>query len=236
MDAIKKTVLISIACISMLLLTLTTSDLQAQLIPGKKVAVGFNAGTTGFGGEVTTSLTNKINLRLAYNTLNFSESGVYDDDDPSIGYTGNLSQTNFSLLADYYPINRGFKFTAGLYLQNFDITANATPNESYFLNEGQDNEKEFGPERLGSLDVLVTYPNSVMPYLGVGFGNPLAKGLPVKLNMSLGLMYSGVPELTMTGAGLISPTTDQAINFQEGLNEFAWFPVFKLGLSFRVIK
>jgi len=39
----------------------------------------------------------------------------------------------------------------------------------------------------------------------------------------------------MNGDGLISPTTDQAVNFQEGLNEFDWFPVFNLGLSYRFI-
>lgn len=74
-----------------------------------------------------------------------------------------------------------------------------------------------------------------MPYIGFGFGNPVAEGSAVKLNISLGLMYSGNPTLDMIGEGLVAPTVDHVINFQEALDEFPWFPVLKLGLSIRII-
>jgi len=213
----------------------SAGTLSAQDNFANRYALGLNAGTTGIGGEITTNMTKKIAIRFGLNTLSYGDSGIYDDDEPSVSYSGDLSQTNFSLLADFYPKNRGFKITAGLYYQNFDIAASAVPNEAYTFNEGAVNEKVFGPERLGQLDVLVTYPRKLMPYAGLGFGNPVGNGSSLKLNMSLGFMYSGAPELTMNGDGLISPTTDQAVNFQEGLNEFDWFPVFNLGLSYRFI-
>lgn len=224
--------------IFLLSISLYDNGLHAQITqkPASRFAIGFNGGTVGAGADITTNITKKLNLRIGYHAFSYSDSGTYDDDEPAIGYSGELSQSNISFLADFYPMNRGLKFTAGVYIQNFEITANASPSESYTIFEGQSNEKEFGPERLGTIDALVTYPNSVMPYFGIGFGNPVAKGSALKLNMSLGLMYSGAPELTMSGSGLIAPTVNQAIDFQEGLNEFEWFPVFKLGLSLRVKK
>lgn len=223
--------LVACACLTMLLLFISSPELSAQIRPAKKFAIGIDAGTTGIGGELTTNLTKKLNVRFGISAFNRSESGVYDEDEPAIAYDGSLSINNISLLVDYYPFTRGLKLSAGFYKNAFEVTANAEPNESYEING-----KVFSPDRLGSLQATVVYPNEIMPYIGIGFGNPLAKGLPIKLNMSLGLMYSGAPELTMVGEGFISPTIDQAVNFQDGLNEFEWFPVFKLGLSFRVIK
>ncbi len=227
--------MIKSVCLLSVSLFFSVGSLSAQDNFASRYALGLNAGTTGIGGEITTNMSKKLALRFGLNTFGYNDSGIYDDDEPSVSYSGDLSQTNFSLLADFYPKNRGFKITAGVYYQNFDISASAVPNEAYTFNEGAGNEKVFTPDRLGQLDVLVTYPRKLMPYAGIGFGNPVGNGSSLKLNMSLGFMYSGAPELTMNGDGLISPTTDQAVNFQEGLNEFDWFPVFNLGLSYRFI-
>lgn len=213
-----------------------TTSLRAQDHFANRYALGLNAGTTGIGGEITTNISKKIAVRLGVNTFSYNDSGIYDEDEPSVSYSGGLSQNNISLLADFYPKNRGFRLSAGVYYQNFDITASAVPNESFTFNEGADNEKTFAPDRMGRLDVAIEYPRRLMPYAGLGFGNPIGNGSALKLNVSLGVLYSGAPELTMVGDGLISPTTDQAINFQNGLNEFEWFPVFNLGLSYRIIK
>lgn len=223
---------IACACLTILLLFSITPTLSAQTKPFKKFSVGVTAGTRGIGGEITTNLTKKINLRLAAAGFNYSDSGEEVDDDLTIGYEGEASINTLSFMVDYHPFNRRFKLIGGVVRNNFELTAFAAPTEPYEFND----EKTFSPERLGSLSARVTYPNEWMPYFGLGFGNSLSKGIPIKLNMSLGLMYSGAPELRMEGSGLIAPTIDQVVNFQDGLNEFEWFPVFKLGLSFRVIK
>ena len=215
---------------------LLAGSLKAQnFVPGKGVSLGVNAGTVGLGVDITTGLTKKLNIQLAYNTFEFGVTGDFEDQEVSVNYSGNFSQRNFSLLADFYPFKRGFKISAGLYSQNFLITAQSQFNEPFVLNEGLNSEKTFDPERLGKLDVKLSYPNNLMPYIGFGFGNPVAEGSPVKLNISLGLMYSGKPTLDMIGEGLVAPTVDHAINFQKALDEFPWFPVLKLGLSVRII-
>lgn len=229
----KQSVLIGVMSV---LLFACVGILNAQFQQERRVALGINAGTTGFGGEVTTNITKKFNGRIGFNFFNNSQTGSIDDEDPGLDYNGDLSMGSFSALVDFFPANRGFRLTAGVYYHNFEISGGAIPNENYVMNEGRDNEKVFSPDRLGSLSAELTYPNALMPYFGVGFGNAVAKaGIPVKVNMSLGLMYSGAPELTLNGTGMIAPTADQAPNIQQGLNEFNWFPVFTLGLSFRAI-
>lgn len=218
------------------LVLLLTGSIKAQtFMPGRGVSLGLNAGTVGIGVDVTTSITNKLNVQIAYNTFEFGVSGDYEENQASVIYSGNFSQRNFSLLADFYPFKKGLKLSAGLYSQNFLITAQSQFNEPFILNEGLSNEKRLDPDRLGGLDLTLTYPNKMMPYIGFGFGNPVAEGSAVKLNISLGLMYSGNPTLDMIGEGLVAPTVDHVINFQEALDEFPWFPVLKLGLSIRII-
>lgn len=100
-----------------------------------------NAGTVGIGVDVTTSITNKLNVQIAYNTFEFGVSGDYEENQASVIYSGNFSQRNFSLLADFYPFKKGLKLSAGLYSQNFLITAQSQFNEPFILNEGLSNEK-----------------------------------------------------------------------------------------------
>jgi hypothetical protein len=227
-----KAIFATIACITMVISLALTSTLKAQVKPFKKFSVGVTAGTRGIGGEVATNLTKNINFRVALSGFSYSDSGEEVDEDLTIGYEGDASINALSFMVDYHPFNRGLKLVGGLVRNNFELNAFATPTEPYEFNE----DKTFSPERLGSISARVRYPNQWMPYFGIGFGNSLAKGLPIKLNMSLGLLYSGAPELQMEGSGLIAPTVDQVVNFQQGLNEFEWYPVFKLGLSFRIIK
>jgi hypothetical protein len=219
----------------LVLLGFFVQSMNAQILEDRNFAVGINAGTNGFGGELTTNVTKKFNARIGFNLLNISENGSYDDEDPGLDYNADLGVSNFSALVDFFPMNRGFKLTAGFYYYNFEVTGDAIPNENYIMNEGRDNEKVFTPDRLGSLAVRLEYPNKFMPYIGLGFGNAISpKGIPVKFNMQLGMLYSGAPELAMTGTGMIAPTVDQAPNIQAGLNAFEWLPVINLGLSVRI--
>jgi len=212
-------------------MALTTVTVRAQI---PELAVGINGGTTGIGGEVTASISSKLNARVGFNTFSYSLSGAYNDNEPGLDYNANLKDNNFSALVDYYPANRGFKLTAGFYYYNFEVNGTAKANQSYTLNEGQPNEKTFSPDRLGGLGVNVSYPNKLMPYAGLGFGNPVAAKGRLKLNVQLGVLYSGAPNISMSGNGLISGTTDQASAFQQGLNEFKWLPVINLGVSYKV--
>jgi hypothetical protein len=112
---------------------------------------------------------------------------------------------------------------------DWSVDTDMIPNESYEVDG-----RVYEPERLGSLNAMIEYPNKLAPYIGVGFGNAIGDGSKLKLNMQIGAMYTGAPELRMTGTGMIAPTADNQPSFQKGLNEFNWYPMFNIGLSYRL--
>lgn len=219
LSKLKKCTLLS----ALLLLLLGINDINAQ----NRVAVGLSGGTTGAGIDATVRITDNFNAKLGYSGWKQSLEGEYNDLEVGIDYDGTLDTSSFSLLVDYVPFKKFFRITAGVYNFNWAMNTNAIPNESYEI-QG----RTFSPERLGTLSADIEYENSLSPYLGFGLSNPVASGFPLKLSLDLGLLGSGAPGILMDGSGLIGPTADNADSFQEGMNEFEWYPVLKVGLSF----
>ncbi|MCH8496741.1 MAG: hypothetical protein LAT57_14070 [Balneolales bacterium] len=191
-------------------------------------ALGINAGTNGVGIDVTTNLTSNLNLKATANFFSYNFSGEIDDD-PSIDIISEMSTSNFSMLVNYYPFSDRIALVGGVYYLNWSVDTDLTPSEAYEVDD-----RVFEPEQLGSLNALIEYPNKFAPYLGLGFGNPIRAGSKLRVNAQLGLMYTGAPRLRMTGTGMIAPTADNQSSFQEGMNEFEWYPMFNLGLSYRL--
>jgi hypothetical protein len=195
-----------------------------------RFGVGVQGGTTGYGAEVTAGITETINVRVGGNLFSYGLDGVMEDQDPNVAYDANFEISNFSAIVDFHPGGKAFKISGGVYLNNFDINADVVPNEAYTMDE-----KTFQPDKMGSLTANVTYEQKIAPYLGIGFGNVVrSDGGPLKFFTNLGVLYTGAPTLTMEGEGMMGPTEDNAPAFNEGLAEFEFYPVFNLGLSFRI--
>lgn len=209
-----------------LISVISMESLHAQ----QRLALGIKGGSTGFGAEFTTSLNKKFNARVTGSFFSYSHNGVYADDEPSIAYDVTGDITSIGGIIDFYPFNRGLKLSAGAYYHDFLIDGGATPNESYTMDE-----KEFSPEKLGSLTAQVDYESKIVPYAGFGFGNPVARGSRLKLNFEIGAMYTDSPRVNMEGEGMIAPTADQDQDFEDGLTDFKFYPVLNLGLSFRFL-
>lgn len=211
--------------VTLLSLMLIYSETQAQF---NSIAVGLNGGSNGFGFDVTTDLTERLNMRATSNFFSFNFAGEIDDD-PGVDVESKMKNTNFSILLNFHPYRTGFALVAGLYYMNFSVDSKMIPNESYEVDG-----RVFEPERLGTMNALIEYPNKFAPYIGLGFGNPIGDGSRLRLNMQIGALYTGEPKLTMTGTGMIAPTADNQPGLQEGLNQFKWYPLINLGLSFRI--
>lgn len=214
-----------------LLLSIAMLTLPSTAFAQKKLAVGVNGGTYGVGGELTYRISSKFNVRGGYHGFSYSHNDSYNDLEVGIDYNGDLDVSNLSLMVDFFPFKKVLKLSAGVYKLDWKVNGDAIPNESYEF----DDTHSFSPERLGTLTANVEYPSEVAPYVGFGFGNQVAKGIPLKLIVDFGAIYTGAPEITMSGTGMIAPTADNAENFQDGLNEFEWYPVIRLGLSFAFI-
>ncbi len=193
------------------------------------LSAGLRVGTTGFGLEASTSIHQKLNVRLGGSFYSQSINGDMEEGDVGIDYNADMSMISIPALVDYYPANRGFRLTGGFHYHNLSISGGAVPNENYTMNN-----KTFTPQKLGSLSANIDYGSAISPYLGLGFGNSLAPGSKIKLSLDLGAMYISSTKVSMDGTGMIAPTADQAPDFEEGLSEFKFFPVFNLGLSYRI--
>jgi len=205
------------------LMAMTAGVTQAQY------AIGIKAGTRGVGGELTTSVAHNFNARLTGTFFSYKRSGVYTDGNPSIAYNTKLHITSVGALVDYFPFKKSLKVSAGLYYYDFSVDGHAAPNESYTLNG-----KTFQPDQMGSLSANVDYSSKIVPYLGIGLGNPVAAGSRIKLNVEIGAMYTNSPQVTMQGKGMIAPTAKQGQNFQDGMKDFKFYPVLDFGISYRI--
>jgi hypothetical protein len=194
------------------------------------MAVGIKAGTSGIGGDFSYSINEKLNARVSGSFFAYEKDGVIDDD-PDIAYDMSNSITSIGAIVDFYPFKRGLKLSGGVYYQDFLIDGNATPNEAYVLND----EKTFQPDELGSLNAQVTYDSKIVPYAGLGFGNPVTtRGGKVKLNFEIGAMYTNSPSIDMSGEGMIAPTASYGPDFEDGAKDFKFYPVLNLGITYRI--
>tara|TARA_R100000908_G_scaffold65395_2_gene55600 strand:+ start:5269 stop:5892 length:624 start_codon:yes stop_codon:yes gene_type:complete len=201
------------------------------VLPGQtaqaQMAIGIKGGTAGVGGEFSKSITKKINARVSGTFFSYSANGVYEDE-PDIAYDVSNNITSIGLVADYFPFTRGLKLSAGVFYHDFLIDGGATPTEAYTIED-----KTFQPEKLGSLSGKMEYESKIVPYAGIGLGNPVARGSRLKLNLEIGAMYTNSPSFTMEGEGMIGPTANQDQGFEDGMKDFKFYPVLNLGLSFR---
>ncbi|MDG5766175.1 hypothetical protein QA596_01770 [Balneolales bacterium ANBcel1] len=195
----------------------------------RKFAVGVHAGTAGIGLDASGTVIRNLNARVNVSMFSYSTNGTYEDDEPNLDYSVDGSTASGSLVFDYFPTGRIFKLSAGLYYMDFSVDGFATPNEAYELNN-----KVFQPERMGSLAAKVDYGSKIMPYAGLGFGNPLSPGSRLTFNFDLGVLYAGSPRFRMEGEGLISATARQDRNIQNGLSAFNFYPILRTGFTYRI--
>lgn len=220
--------ILAFAFISILFLSTWNIGALAQ----NKYAVSIDAGTTGIGLDGVVRLHERVNARVGFHTISYSSTATVDDLDVGLDAVSSFEVSNISAMVDYFPFKRFVKLSAGLYyVLNFNFDGTITPNEDYEMDG-----RMFSPDRLGYLNANLNYSNGISPYLGIGFGNAVGKGWPVKFNMNIGMIYTGAPNLNMEGEGMIAPTADNAESFQTGLNEFKWYPVLNVGISYAFIK
>lgn len=224
---------------TVILVTVVLAGLLVIPALGQGFGIGFRVGTTGLGGEVAYNLTPKLNVRGHFSTFTYSidETG---GDEPEMHATGDAQTGAIMAFVDFHPFNNTFRLTAGLGKSTLDISGSAIPTESVCFGDedaqGVCDGKVFLPDRLGKLTGSITYPSSVHPYAGIGFGN-LARGSSrITFLFDLGVIYTGAPELELGNDGLFKPTTapENVQSINDGIESFAWYPVLSLGFGIRL--
>jgi hypothetical protein len=116
----------------------------------------------GVGLEAATSVLPKLNLRGSIQGL----SGETDTDADGIEYTFNVDFFTLAALADWHPLDGGFRFSGGVMINNNELNAVGSPeNVTYEIGN-----QVYTVTDVGTLKGDISF-SSLSPYLGIGWGN-----------------------------------------------------------------
>lgn len=213
--------------------------LLSQPTHAQDLGVSVRVGTLGPGVDVSWSMSPKLNVRggAAYFSTSFEDT--LDDEDIDMELTGDATIGAVSVMADYHPFGNSFRLSAGLNMNLFEGSADGRSLSPYCFGDedaqGNCLDKEFSADKVGTFGAKISYPSALQPYAGIGFGNTARGQSRVTFMMDLGVIYAGKPELELTATGLLSPTaTENEARLNEGLESFVLYPVFSIGIGFRL--
>jgi hypothetical protein len=201
-----------------------------------EVGVYVNGGTTGFGLGVSGKMSEGLGGRLGFDTW----KKTITQSDSNGNYSGDLKLQTVSVLGDWYPFEGAFRTTLGLVANGNKVTLTATPNASatYTFN-GQ----PYSAAQVGSYNGEVKF-NSTAPYLGIGWGNPVAKAKTWGFVSDIGVLFQGSPKVTSTvtcGAAIVGTQTCTdlktdvlagATKLETDMKNYKYYPVVSIGVSY----
>ncbi|WP_051035420.1 hypothetical protein [Crinalium epipsammum] len=126
------------------------------------------------------------------------------------------------------------RLTGGLAYQDnrIDATGKARENGTFTIGD-----RTFTSQEVGELKAKASFPNSIAPYLGIGFVNPVRRqGLG--FSVDLGVLFSGSPEVELRAT---NPNANQQLRTQienerkqleDDLNGLSVYPVLSVGVSY----
>ena len=189
------------------------------------VALGISAGTLGGGVEGTIYLADWANLRVGghYASLLYKKttSGIdYDYD-----YTG----LNGLFLLDLYPgTQRGFRFSVGAAVNSSDVSVDGVPRRTFTVGDSS-----FTPARMGAVSGKARF-DTVSPYVGIGFDNPVRPDQLLQLSLDIGVLYQDytlsldVDQADFPAAGIEKLKSD----VRNTVDWLKWYPVITLSVAY----
>jgi hypothetical protein len=195
-----------------------------------------NGGTTGFGLGVSGKMSEGLGGRLGFDTWKKTITQSNSDGN----YNGDLKLQTVSLLGDWYPFEGAFRTTFGLVANGNKITLTATPSAgAQYTFNGQSHLAS----EVGSYAGEVKF-NSTAPYLGIGWGNPVAKAKTWGFVSDIGVLFQGSPKVTSTVtcsqaaitngvcSTLQKDVADGATKLESDLKNYKYWPVISIGVSY----
>ncbi|MEO6324687.1 MAG: hypothetical protein ABIT01_05125 [Thermoanaerobaculia bacterium] len=205
----------------------------------QQVALGVLAGAPGVGLELTVGLTPGINIRAAGQGLpTFSRSATERD----VSYDADL-KVRSGMAAFDIGLTRSGAVSFSLGVAYVDITATAV---SRGLAPIRINGVTYAVPADGLLVGSAKTGNSIAPYGGFRFGNPVGAGSPLRLTFDLGVLYTGSPKIELGTAVPNDPRIPASVRAQfysdleaervreeDEISKYKFIPVIQLGLHFR---
>lgn len=191
-----------VALLILLLLPLAGQAQRRNMKTFTHLSASVEAGTTGFGVQVATSLTPNIALRSGISILPFNYSYTYDGygdgefvQEFSIPLKAKIDMFNGKILFDLYPKRDSrFHFTVGAFIGNSKVIKVKGHTDLDLSNE----YIEIGdiwvrPDEFGNVSAWIK-TNTIKPYVGIGLGRTIPRKR-IGFKFELGAMFQGAPKV-----------------------------------------
>ncbi len=190
--------------------------------------LGVKAGTLGIGVEATWRPPLPwLDLRLGANRFDYADDGSFSD----IPYDGTLSLNSYHATANlHFPLTP-LRITAGIYDNGNELALTSSSSDAYVIGG-----IPFDASEVGTLRSAATFAGAA-PYLGFGFD--FTALMKVGLNLDLGVLWQGDPNVTLAADGPIAsnPLFQVALererrDIANELRDYKAWPVASLGIVF----
>jgi hypothetical protein len=225
----------------------------------KDWAIGVEAGTSGYGVTVATSLSPNFKLKAGFDYFNYTYKADFDIDpdgflesapDKEIPLLGVLSDpqlkyANVKAIVDYYPRQNGiFSISAGVYFGSSAVALSGkiTDYQQIVADKGGPVVFDYvgaiiKPNTNGSFDGEMKFANFIKPYFGFGLGRTIANSR-LGFKFDLGVIYQGDFEFKSDNVSHGSNISSEANSFMDDANipsfvQHLW-PVLNFSLSYRI--
>lgn len=168
---------------------LTTVGLLFGLgsVASAQVGISVRAGTLGVGGELSIRPNRYLGLRAGGNYLTLTRSATIE----GIAYDVQPRLQNGTAVLDLHPLGSAFHLSGGMVWNSNQGSVVARLTGPVTIGP-----QTYQPSEIGSLSGVVKYQERYAPYAGLGFGG---RGR-VSLLFDLGVVFSGFPQVSLTGA------------------------------------
>lgn len=199
--------------------------------PLSQYAIGTNVGTTGIGGNVTTDIVpDRINLSLGFS--GFGKGATIHSG--GVTYHGDVRLGGGSAILALYPFkDYGFNLDAGAFVNRMHVLADGRPQSGSYTINGN----TYTAAEVGDLHGQTHY-HSVAPYLGIGWGNPVADNGRWTFMFNAGVIDQGDADVSLNATGaahnaqLASDLKSQRHNLNHDLHWLSWYPAISVGVSY----
>ena len=207
---------------------------------GAQTAISLTAGSLGGGVELTRSFTPYLDGRLGFHGGNLTQRRRLVAD---VQYDATAKARTGTAFLDLHPFAGGFRLTGGLVYNGSRV-------------DGTSLQPPSGVDRIGGINVPSSQVGHlqgkvefqmIAPYLGVGWGGPLAGSGRLAFAFDLGAFYQGEPKVTLTpvltpgspidnsvGRALLAlAVAEEERRAEADLSSYKYYPVVSVGLSYR---
>ncbi len=188
---------------------------------------GAKAGTLGLGLETRWEAIPWLDLRAGLNRFDYEDDG----EQAGVAYDGTLELNSFFATANLkFPLSP-MRLSIGAFQNDNKFVLESRESNSYVVGG-----TTYTGDEVGQLRSTTSF-DSPSPYIGIGFDFELVDR--VGLNLDLGVLWQGDPNVTLTSDGSLAndPSFQQALEderreLEREAEDFEAWPVISLGLHF----